>query len=1065
LLQSNDYNQSLSLRTVDLPAPLSQVPKDKMFIEDKVNQIYLHALTSNLTIICISLIYFFLLKDYSKSYSHIVWPSLMAIAAMYRLSLWYRRKYIAKQYPSIWWLNHYTMASTFTGIAWGSIFLMPYVNHDMVLYTGLLMVVFGVTASAVSILSVSLPIFFVYTLPIIICFSIAIYLLKGSESFLFIIATTIYYGMLSLFAKNTNQYILKSMKLEYHNQDLIQKLQSEIEQRELLIQERTKELNLSNRALTDSKNQLQNVINGAELGYWDWYYQTGEHIVNDHWLNIIGLKRSDILNKDNDWSGRIHPDDRPNVEQIIQNTIKKDISYRVEFRMKHADGSWVWIEGSGKVLEREPKTNEPIRLCGTHQDISIRKKAEETLQDSINKFRALTETTQDFVWEVNTDGVYTYCSPQVKTILGYEPSELIGKTPFDLMSAKEAKRVSNIFLILTQKNLPLNMLESTNLAKDGREIILETSGQAFFSNNGEFEGYRGIDRDITQRKQADEALKESEARFRKVFEKTDAVSVQGYNKDHQVIYWNPASEAIYGYSAEEALGKKLEDLIIPDEMQEQVRTGINNWINGGEEIPSSELTLKTANGTPVHVFSSHIMVKEKNNDPEMYCIDIDLTLHKEQADKIRHQAFFDSLTDLPNRLLVLDRLTQLINEAKRVDKKVAVLFLDLDDFKKINDTLGHETGDKLLIESSKRLLSVIRAGDTVGRFGGDEFIFLLGGLISAEDAQPIAENLLYQFRKPFIIDSRELRITVSTGISIYPDDGQDPSVLLKNADSAMYDAKEQGRNAFSYFTDSMNHIVSRRLALEEQIYGALTNNEFEIYYQPKIGISSGKIIGAEALLRWNNPVLGNVSPVEFIPICEQTGLIISIGKFVLENALKQTVQWQHEIQSDFHIAVNLSPSQFRDPSLIKSLEDIIKKVNISAHCLELEITEGVLMNARNFVDEALTSLNNMGISITMDDFGTGYSSLSYLRRYPFNILKIDRSFINDLTVNSTDRELINATIVMAHALKIEVVAEGVETVEQLELLKKMNCDIAQGYLYSKPVTVDDFTKLLEAENI
>ncbi len=573
-----------------------------------------------------------------------------------------------------------------------------------------------------------------------------------------------------------------------------------------------------------------------------------------------------------------------------------------------------------------------------------------------------------------------------------------------------------------------------------------------------------LKREIFQRKQVEQALQFSESRFRQIFEGTDVISVQGYNKDHQVIYWNPASETLYGYHASEAMGQTLESLIIPDEMQEQVRRAINDWVNGGPGVSSEELTLKKADATPVHVFSSYVMFKNQYNETEMYRIDIDNTLRKEQADKIEHQAYFDSLTDLPNRMLALDRLSQLLNEAKRNNEKVAVLFLDLDDFKKINDTLGHETGDKLLIEVADRLSSTLRSGDTVGRLGGDEFLILLGGLGCAEEAQPIAENLLGQFRSTYKIDSRELIMTASIGIAIYPEDGNDTSRLLRNADSAMYHAKEQGRNIYSYFTETMNREVSRRLALEEQIHGALERNEFEVFYQPKINISNGKIIGAEALLRWKNPVIGHVSPAEFIPICEQTSLIINVGKFVLVEAMNQTVKWQKKYHSQFYIAVNLSPRQFRDPELVCSIDDIIKQTGLSAASLELEITEGVLMSGHSCIDDALSALSKKGITIAMDDFGTGYSSLSYLRRYPFNVIKIDRSFVNDITVDPADRELINATIVMAHALNLKVVAEGVETQAQLKHLVEMNCDIAQGYLYSKPLSSTDFTDLLESES-
>ncbi len=567
-----------------------------------------------------------------------------------------------------------------------------------------------------------------------------------------------------------------------------------------------------------------------------------------------------------------------------------------------------------------------------------------------------------------------------------------------------------------------------------------------------------LNNEIRSRKKTEQALRQSEARFRQVFESIDSIAVQGYDSNHRMFYWNPASEKLYGYSTQQALGKKLEDLIIPDEMRETVENGINDWMKGGSKIPSSELTLKRSDGTPIHIFSNHVLLYNLKNEPELYCIDIDLTLRKQQEERIHHQAHYDSLTNLPNRFLVLDRLTQLLIEAKRKAGYVAVLFLDLDDFKKINDTLGHETGDKLLIQAAERLRNVLRSNDTVGRIGGDEFILLLSGLSNSIEIKPIVENLLNQFRRAFKIENRELILTASIGIAVYPDDGLNASTLLRNADSAMYNSKEQGRNSYSYFTDSMNHDVSRRMALEEQIQGALERQEFEVFYQSKIAIDSGKIIGAEALLRWHNPALGSISPAEFIPVAEQTGLIIPIGLFVLNEALKQTAVWQKTFDPDFLIAVNLSPRQFRDPKLVDSIEHALNLSSVSAESLELEITEGVLMSGHSYVDDVLTAINNLGITISMDNFGTGYSSLSYLRKYPFDILKIDRSFIRDIGIDERDRELISAVVAMAHGLNIKVIAEGVETEEQMAYLVKINCDISQGYFYNKPVSAADFVK-------
>lgn len=452
---------------------------------------------------------------------------------------------------------------------------------------------------------------------------------------------------------------------------------------------------------------------------------------------------------------------------------------------------------------------------------------------------------------------------------------------------------------------------------------------------------------------------------------------------------------------------------------------------------------------------------KKGNPIESSGTVLDITELKKAQALIQYQAHFDNLTNLPNRFLSLDRLSQLLFEAKRSEKLVAVLFLDLDDFKKINDTLGHDMGDKLLIETANRLGRLVRDRDTVGRLGGDEFLVLLGNLTNPTDAQTVAENIIDELRKVFRIEGRELIITASIGIAVYPTDGENARTLLKNSDSAMYHAKDMGRNSYYFFTDEMNREVSRRLALEEQIIGALERNEFEVFYQPKLEIKTGKIMGAEALLRWNNHNLGQINPVEFIPIAEHSGLIVPIGKFVLNEALCQTSQWQKTYDKKFQIAVNLSPRQFRDPRLVNNIENMMSNLDFDNQFLELEITEGVLMSGHNYIDKALTALSKLGISLAMDDFGTGYSSLSYLRTYPFSVVKIDREFVRDITTDNADKKLISAAIAMAHALNLKVVAEGVETEGQMDYLRQLNCDFAQGYLFSKPLPADKFEKLLQ----
>ncbi|MDT8310589.1 MAG: EAL domain-containing protein [Methylophaga sp.] len=434
----------------------------------------------------------------------------------------------------------------------------------------------------------------------------------------------------------------------------------------------------------------------------------------------------------------------------------------------------------------------------------------------------------------------------------------------------------------------------------------------------------------------------------------------------------------------------------------------------------------------------------------------DITLRKSQEKRILHLAYYDTLTNLPNRFLSMDRLHQMLIKAQRHQHQAAVLFIDLDDFKKINDSLGHETGDRLLIKVAERLRQNLRQGDTIGRLGGDEYIILLGEIKDADILLSIAGMILSKFQQPFEFDDRALVLTASVGMALYPQDGEDASTLLRHADLAMFYAKEQGRNNYAFYAPEMNKTVSRRLSLEQKMHGALERGEFYLQYQPLYLLKDNQWTGVEALLRWHNPELGQVSPEEFIPIAERTGLIVKIGKFVIETAIQIANQWQ-QLQPSMQIAINLSPAQFRDVDLCDFISDTLLKYPLQKDTLELEITEGVLLSGYVHTQSILKTLTDMQIKLSMDDFGTGYSSLSYLRQYPFKVLKIDRSFITDIVDEDADRKLVIATIAMSHGLGIKVVAEGVETDAQRLMLQDLGCDYAQGYFFSKPLPAEDIT--------
>ena len=487
--------------------------------------------------------------------------------------------------------------------------------------------------------------------------------------------------------------------------------------------------------------------------------------------------------------------------------------------------------------------------------------------------------------------------------------------------------------------------------------------------------------------------------------------------------------------------------VLPSAVADKFISNIDKAITSGDVV-SFEYDLHMPKG--VAYFEARMTPLVSEN--QVIVIVRDITEQHQASELIKRHAFYDNLTGLPNRFLALDRLSQMLNETERNDEKTAVLFLDLDDFKKVNDTLGHDVGDKLLVESAVRLKKTIRKEDTLGRLGGDEFILLIRSLEGDHTASAIAENLLEAFREPFEIDGRELILTLSIGIAMSPENGKDTSKLLRNADTAMYKAKSLGRNTYSFYTKEMNTTMLRRLEIEGQMRGALARGEFEVNYQPQINTLTREVIGAEALLRWHNPELGHVSPAEFIPIAEHTGLIVPIGQFVLEQALSFLNIWQTKHQSSLRIAVNLSPRQFRDNRLLSFIESALTNADIDASNLELEITEGVLMIGKSYIDNALVKLHELGIKLSMDDFGTGYSSLSYLRQYAFDILKIDRCFITNINNNKSDCDLVKGTIALAHSLGLKVVAEGVETKEQFEQLNQLACDYIQGYYFSKPIT-------------
>lgn len=557
------------------------------------------------------------------------------------------------------------------------------------------------------------------------------------------------------------------------------------------------------------------------------------------------------------------------------------------------------------------------------------------------------------------------------------------------------------------------------------------------------------------------ALEDSKNRYFTLLDLT-ATAMIAIDTNHRLVLFNKAAEQLFEYTSEEILGQPLA-LLIPPEIRSVHDKMVDHFLKGTDETHYVKRAPLKGFKKSGEIFDAEIDLAKMTLSHEtlITAAITDVTERIYNEKRIWHQAHYDSLTDLPNRRLAMEHLSEWLESAKRTNSKVAILFIDLDDFKKINDSLGHPVGDALLVEAADRLKQHENQQNLIARLGGDEFVILVKLNEDSDELLPLTNRLLEAFRQPFTVNDRELLTTLSIGISVYPDNGEQPFELLRKADSAMYYAKQHGRNTYVYYTNEMNESITRRLLIEEQINSGLMNQEFEVHYQPKFNIRTQKIVGAEALIRWHNPILGRVTPEVFIPVAEQNGQIIELGQFVFDTAFRDHQRLLEIGFEKFRMAINLSPAQFRDPKLLQKLEKLQTDFQVPAHLIELEITEGVLISGYKSVNLTISDIKAHGYNIAIDDFGTGYSSLNYLKNYEFDTLKIDKAFVKDAVEYTSDQELIKAIISMSHALKLKVVAEGIETATQLEMLADYSCDIAQGYYLGKPMPLEELIERME----
>jgi len=689
-----------------------------------------------------------------------------------------------------------------------------------------------------------------------------------------------------------------------------------------------KQIQQSKNSILLSQQQLVTVLKGAKLGYWDWCYETGKHIVNDQWLSMLGLSRNQIKEDVSDWNNFIHPEDKQKVKNIIQAHIKNKTHFIVEYRMKHTDGHWVWIQGSGSVVEHDKQTGEPIRLCGTHQDITLRKLLEEKTRLSSRVF----SDSHECIIITDTRGLIIDVNPAFYKVTGYCREEVLAKNP----------------------------------------------------------------------------------------------KILSYGKQTPSFYqkmWYEINK--HGY-----------------------------W--------QGEVWNRKKNGETYAVLMSISSIKDLNQNITNYMsISTEITHTKRQQEKLELMAHYDVLTKLPNRALFVDRFNQAIAHSKRSQCLLGVCFLDLDNFKPINDGYGHGVGDQLLIKVAKRIQRAIREEDTVSRQGGDEFALLLNNIESVDQCEQILSRIHHCLAQPYIIEGYSHSITASSGVTLYPLDESDIDTLMRHADHAMYQAKLSGKHRYQLFNlEEDKGIIQKNLQLNE-IEQALANNEFKLYYQPKVNMMTGNVFGAEALIRWIHPEKGLIPPLDFLPFIESTPLEAKVGNWVLNEAIVQLEKWQQQ-NIQLEVSVNISSQYLLSSTFITDLDALLDQhPTVDSQCLQLEILESSVLGELSSITEIIEYCqNSFGVKVALDDFGTGYSSLTHLRSLPVDTIKIDQSFVKSMIDIPHDFTIIDGIIGLADSFGIKVIAEGVESTEHGLMLVIMGCEDAQGYEIAKPMPIDQFIQWL-----
>lgn len=1015
----------------------------------------------------------------------VVWLSVFLLFTIARIALLlaYRGDQRASESSAKWYVR-YRNQTLFSALLWGAsawILFSPETPHDQSLLT---FVVAGLGAGGVVNLAARWQCAWLFLLPTLLPF-VARFLTLDSP----MASATALLILLYIAALMSMSVQLSRKTLGYIRAELQQAEQAEISRRR--------------------HQHYQSLVESTTAIIWEGDPETLEfRYVSPESEELLGYTPNEWLSDPWFWERHIHPEDRDWALNYCQQAVRDLRKHTFDYRMIASDGRIVWLRDIVNVVVADGK---PRRLVGVMIDISELKEAQGDLEYvsglqrlmvdvSRDLFEASEATLDDAISET-LEKVGRWCRADRAYLIRFTPDlshysnthEWVAQGVTEEMHNLQDIPSTTIPMLLERLERKERTVLSDVPALDDRwaaekRLFAEEDIQSLISlpvfSGERLVGLIGFDSVCEKRDWSDE-----EAALLQILGDLIGMAMERMDKERQLR----ASEAVRAHaealagmgSWEWALGTEefmassewrnvtgcgdgplTRDQVLrltPPDDRVRVADALQRTADTGESYNVQHRIIRPDNGEQrwVEVHAELVDLGDRGKSLRGFAQDI--TEQKATERKLFNLAHYDNLTGMPNRVLVLDRLQQALRRARRNGTQVAVLFLDLDQFKKVNDTLGHDAGDRALADAALRLQQLFRERDTVARIGGDEFVIVLEDFERVSDVIASAAKVVDAFHDPLLVSGREFVLTASIGIALSPQDGATAHDLLRNADTAMYHAKNRGRDGYQFFTRSMNDAVERRLALEEALRGAVARNELYLHYQPLIRLSDRACVGAEALLRWRHPELGDVSPDEFVDVAEQGGLIRELGEFVIDNVVRQVAEWRDGPAPDFCVSVNVSPRQFRDPRLAEKIISSMSSVGLAGDGLEIEVTEGVLLPGRKEVDHALKALRQNGIGIVMDDFGTGYASLSYLRDHPFTSLKIDRSFIGNLDRDQRQRQLVVSALRLGQALGMKVVAEGVETEAQLEVLVEEGCRLVQGFLFSRPLAPERLGEILAAQ--